>query len=146
MRERQEWLTPEQDLRALRIITSSLSGPAPIRTAAQLFFFCAGTLLAGIGAILCVLALLGPRVAGLEFITPDWRLLLAAVGAGSFGWGVLVGWHGFSFIDGNVEQIQPRTTHTHLCDECGKRYMCETRGPEDACSSPHLCPRCVEAK
>lgn len=43
-------------------------------------------------------------------------------------------------------EIQPRSSHTHLCEECGKRYMCETRGPEEACARPYLCQRCVEAK
>jgi predicted enzyme related to lactoylglutathione lyase len=38
--------------------------------------------------------------------------------------------------------IHTRTSHTHLCEDCGKRYMCERRGPPDSCPPPHLCSRC----
>ena len=40
--------------------------------------------------------------------------------------------------------ILTRSTHTHLCEDCGGRFMCEGIESVENCQLPRICERCAE--
>ena len=47
-----------------------------------------------------------------------------------------------------MSEVEPkvltRSTHTHLCKECGGSFTCYGKEAAETCLAPRICQRCVE--
>jgi len=43
-------------------------------------------------------------------------------------------------------KVLTRSTHTHLCEECGGSFMCDGKESVENCRLPRICRRCAELK